>query len=53
MFINGKFVSRMICEVLFFRVIQFIYIEDWMVFSVYFFNINGDVFVGMIKGEEG
>lgn len=53
MFINGKFVSRMTCEASSFRVIQLIHTEDWTASSVYSSNINGDVLVGMIKGEEG
>lgn len=53
MFINGKFVSRMTCEVSSFRVIQLIHTEDWTAYSVYSSTINGDLRVGMIKGEEG
>lgn len=52
-FINGKFVSRMTCEVSSFRVIQLIHTEDWTAYSVYSSTINGDLRVGMIKGEEG
>lgn len=51
--INGKFVSRMTCEVSSFRVIQLIHTENWTASSVDPSNIKGDVLVGMIKGEEG
>lgn len=52
-FVNEKFVSRMTCEASSFRVIQLIHTDDWTASSVYSFNINGDLLVGMIKGEKG
>lgn len=50
-FISGKFVSRMTCEASSFRVIQLIHTENWTASSVYFSTINGDLLLGMMKGE--
>lgn len=52
-FISGKFVSRMTCEASSFRVIQLIHTENWTASSVYFSTINGDLLLGMMKGERG
>lgn len=41
----------MTCEASSFRVIQLIHTEDWTAFSVYFSTINGDLLLGMMKGE--
>lgn len=34
------------------QIIEFIKIENWKLLSIYFFNINGDLFVGMWKKKE-
>lgn len=31
---------------------MYILINEWILFSIYFFYFNGDIFVGMIKDGE-
>lgn len=45
-------INNVIIKIMFdYKIIEFIKMGNWEFISIYFFYINGDILVGMIKGR--